>query len=186
MAAAGPGARRYAVLAGALVLAWLALPYAEALLLQPGLAARVSAVKARQDRLGLIDREFEFLRHLRANQAPYLDTLSVLGKCAPPGCRIDAMTLNRKGELSLRLSLRQPQEVTGFRSKLTESGFFSSVVVEEQTPTPDRQKILVRLSAQVKPPDARQGLTILEVVTPPGATSGPPAVAGTGGPPPKK
>ena len=32
-----------------------------------------------------------------------------------------------------------------------DSGFFANVTVEEQTPTPDRQRVNVRISAQEKP-----------------------------------
>ena len=45
--------------------------------------------------------------------------------------------------------------VMDFRSKLIDSGFFSTISVEEQTPTPDRQKVNFRMSAQWKPAGAR-------------------------------
>src|SRR5437870_210466 len=38
---------------------------------------------------------------------------------------------------------------------MIKSGFFSSVTVEEQTPSPDRQKMAVRIAAQWKPAGAR-------------------------------
>jgi len=47
--------------------------------------------------------------------------------------------------------MKDSQQVVDLRSKLIDSGLFSTVVVEEQTPTPDRQKIVVRLSGQWKP-----------------------------------
>jgi hypothetical protein len=46
--------------------------------------------------------------------------------------------------------MRDPQQVVEFRSKLIDSGLFSTVVVEEQTPTPDRQKVVVRITGQWK------------------------------------
>ncbi|MGE3309348.1 MAG: hypothetical protein AB7O66_05200 [Limisphaerales bacterium] len=153
--------RKWAMVAGALLLALLLVPYVEAVLFYPGLASRVAAVKSRQDRLEVIDRQVDFLRHLKLNQTPTLEALIVLGKTLPRGSKLDSLTLNQKGEMSLRVTLRQPPEVTTFRTQLTESGFFSSVVIEEQTPTPDRQKIQVRISAQVRPPNLRQGLPIL-------------------------
>jgi hypothetical protein len=52
------------------------------------------------------------------------------------------------------------QQLADFRAKLIESGFFSVVTVEEQTPSPDRQKVNVRISAQWAPADARAGLSI--------------------------
>lgn len=170
--------RKWAVVAGVLLLGLLLMPYIEAMVFLPGLASRVAAVQARQDRLQWIDRQADFLRHLKQNQAPYMEALLVLGKTLSPGNRMESMNLNRKGEMALRVSMRQPQEVTEFRTKLTESGFFTSVVIEEQSPTPDRQKIQVRISAQIKPLNLRQGLAILAVTNsvgpnPGGAPSGP-------------
>lgn len=175
--------RRWIAFAAVLLVVLLALPYAEAFLLGPGLAARVKAIKDRQDRLGLIDREADFLRTLRTEQAPALEVLQVLARTAPPGARIESLVLNRKGELSLRLALRQPPEVTDFRSKLADCGFFSSVVVEEQAPSPDRQKISVRLSALVKPPAARGNLPILAPEPPPPTNTAPTGSAGPVAPP---
>jgi hypothetical protein len=58
--------------------------------------------------------------------------------------------MNRRGEVAWRGSLKDAQQVADFRSKLLDSGCFTNVVVEEQTPTPDRQKLTVRMSAQWK------------------------------------
>src|SRR5262249_29648506 len=44
---------------------------------------------------------------------------------------------------------------TDFRSKLIQSGFFSMVSVDEQTPSQDR-KFTVRITAQWKPASARE------------------------------
>lgn len=167
-----PAPRRWAVRAGAVLLAILALPYLEAFLFHPGLAARVASVKAKQDRMRIIDRQADFFRYLKQNQMAHLDTLLVLGKSAPPGARIDSMNLNRKGELALRISMRQPPEVVAFRNKLEESGFFSSVVLEEQNPSPDRQKIQVRIAAQLKPAADRASLKILSTNDVPASGAG--------------
>jgi hypothetical protein len=56
--------------------------------------------------------------------------------------------------------MKDGQQVVAFRSKLIDSGFFSSVAVEEQTPTPDRQKVAVRIAAQWKTANDRQSLSI--------------------------
>ena len=135
--------------AGLLLLA-LSLPYLEALVLKPHLVNTLAAVKTDQGRLEVIDRELDFLRYLEANDPPYLDTLLVLGKAAPPGTRFDSVSMNRRGEVSLRGSLQNGQQVAELRSKLIASGFFNTVAVEEQTPSPDRQKVTVRMSAQWK------------------------------------
>ena len=78
----------------------------------------------------------------------------------PPGFDFDALTMNSRGEVSLRGSFRDGQQVADFRTKLIDSGFFSNVSVEEQTPTPDRQKVNVRLSAQWKPAGQLQSLSM--------------------------
>jgi hypothetical protein len=56
--------------------------------------------------------------------------------------------------------MRDGQQVADFRSTLIHSGLFSTVVIEEQTPTPDRQKVIVRISAHWKPGASRESLSI--------------------------
>lgn len=135
---------------GALAAACLLLPYVEALLLQPHLEKKVAAFKTEAERLKVIDRELDFLRGLKLSQPPYLDLLYVFSKSAPPGTRFDSLSLNSHGEVSLRSAFHDGQQVADFRNQLIASGFFTNVVVEEQAPTPDRQKVNVRMSAQEK------------------------------------
>jgi hypothetical protein len=137
---------RVGVLAGALLL----LPYAEALLLKPHLEKKVAAFRTEAERLTVIDRELDFLRDLKLSQPPYLDVLYVFSKSVPPGTRFDALSLNSHGEISLRCAFHDGQQVADFRNKIIASGFFTNVVVEEQVPTPDRQKVNVRISALEK------------------------------------
>jgi hypothetical protein len=155
-----PDVKKWAVRAAALLCALLVLPYAEALLLKPFLAKKLTTLKAEKGRLATIDRELGFLQFLKQNQPPYLDALFVFAKSAPQGARMDQLTMNRRGEISLRGSLRDATQVTDFRTKLIGSGFLANVAVEEQAPTPDRQKVNVRMSAQWKPVEARAGLSI--------------------------
>lgn len=142
---------KWAALAGGLLLLALMLPYAEALTLKSHLAKKLTAIKSDQGRLVTMDCELEFLQYLQENEPPYLDALLVLAKAAPPGTRFDSVSMNRRGEVSLRGSLGNGQQVAELRSKLIASGFFETVGIEEQTPTPDRQKVNVRLTAQWKP-----------------------------------
>jgi hypothetical protein len=51
------------------------------------------------------------------------------------------------------------QQATDLRSRLIDSGFFATVVLDEQTPTPDRQRVLVRFTAQWKPNGQRPAIT---------------------------
>src|SRR5206468_2072812 len=85
-----------------------------------------------------------------------LDSLFVMANAAPPGSRIETLSMNRRGDVALRASMRDSQQVGDFRSKLIESGSFSTVVVDEQTPTPDKQKVLVRITGQWKPSTGRK------------------------------
>lgn len=144
---ARPAPLKWAALALLLVLAWLALPYAEAMVFKGRLARRLASIKSERARLATIDSELDFLRFLKENQPPYLDALYVLARSAPPGAHFDTIALNRKGELSLRGYMQGSPAVAEFRSKLIHSGLFSNIAVEEQTPTPDRQRVNLRISA---------------------------------------
>jgi hypothetical protein len=157
---ARPAPWKWAALALGLAIFSLALPYLEAPLLKWRLSKRLKAIQADRGRLVVIDRDLDFLRYLKQNQPPYLDALFLVAKAAPPGTKLDSLTMNRRGDLALRGSMKDGQQVVGFRSKLIDSGFFSSVAVEEQTPTPDRQKVTVRIAAQWKPANDRQSLSI--------------------------
>jgi Tfp pilus assembly PilM family ATPase len=143
--------KKWGVRVGALLAAVLLLPYAEAIFLKSHLAKKVAAFKTEAARLTVIDRELDFLRDLKQSQPPYIEVLSVLAKSVPPGTRFDALSLNSHGEVSLRCAFHDGQQVADFRTKLIASGFFTNVVVEEQVPTPDRQRVNVRMSAQEEP-----------------------------------
>ena len=159
-ALARPASWKWAALALGLAIFSMALPYLEAPWLNWRLSKRLKAIQADRGRLVAIDREVDFLRHIKQNQPPYLDALFLLAKAVPPGSKLDSVSMNRRGDLALRGSMKDGQQVIGFRSKLIDSGFFSSVAVEEQTPTPDRQKVTVRITAQWKPANDRQSLSI--------------------------
>lgn len=155
-----PVMRRRVAIAAALLVALLLLPYAQALLLKPYVAHKVAAVELHTDRLTTIDREMSFLQYLRENSPPYLDTLYLFAKAAPPGTRLDSVTMNQRGDVSLTGSFGSFQQVVDFRTKLIESRFFSSVSVDEQVPVPNQQKLNVRMTAVWKPVQAREQLAI--------------------------
>ncbi len=150
---------KWAGLAALLAFALLVFPYIEALLLKASLTKKLSTIQAERNRLVVIDRELNFLQDLKKNQSPYLDTLYLVANAAPGGTRFDSLTMNRRGEVSLKGNMGNAQQVTEFRSKLIGSGFFSTVVVDEQTPGPDRQKLAVRITAQWKP-TGRKPITV--------------------------
>ena len=153
--------KKWGTRVGSLAAAALLLPYAEALLLKPHLEKKIATFKAEAARLTVIDRELDFLRNLKASQPPYLEVLSVLSKSVPPGTRFDSLSLDSHGAVALRCAFRDGQQVADFRNKLTGSGFFTNVVVAEQVPTPDHQKVNVRLTAQEKPLPQLQALAAL-------------------------
>ncbi len=168
-----PFLRKWLRLAVALGIVSICFPYAEALVLKPFLAKRLAAINAEKGRLSIIDRELGFLQFLKKSQPPYLDALTVLANSAPPGTRFDSVSLNRLGDLSLKGNMHDAQQVVDFRSKLVKSGFFSTVSVEDETPSPDRQKIAVRITAQWKPAGTRPFVKVEPL--PPGAMQGGPA-----------
>jgi Tfp pilus assembly PilM family ATPase len=148
---ANPTQWKWAAAAALLVLGSISLRYAEAVIQKPRLARKISEIKAVREKLPNIDRELSFLQYLKTNQPPYLEPIFVMAGAAPAGARIETLSMNRHGDLSMRAAMRDSQQVVEFRSKLIDSGLFSNVAVEEQTPTPDRQKILVRIIGQWKP-----------------------------------
>jgi hypothetical protein len=83
----------------------------------------------------------------------------LIAKVAPPGTTFESLAMTRRGDLSVRGNLGNAQQVTEFRSNLIQSAWFSSVVVEEQTPTPNRQ-VTVRMIAKVKSIDGRKPLVV--------------------------
>ncbi len=144
----GPAQWKWAAVAALLLICSFSLRYAEAFLFKPRLTRKLAEIKAYRDKLPNTERELAFLQYLKTNQPAYLEPISAIA-AASSGTHVDSLSLTRRGDLSLRASMRDSQQVVQFRSKLIESGFFSSVVVEEQTP--DKQKINVRIVGQWKP-----------------------------------
>ena len=155
---ARPAPLRWAALAAVLALAALAAPYAEALLFKSRLAGKLTAVKQEKGKLATVDRELEFLHYLKQDQPAYLDVLFIMANAAPPGTRFDTLSMNRRGEVSVRGSIKDSQQLADFRSNLLGTSCFTNVVVEEQSPTPDRQKLVLRMSAQWNAAGGREGL----------------------------
>jgi len=148
--AARPMQWKLAALAALLLFGLFSLRYAEAFIQKPRLSRKIAQVKSYREKLPKIDRELSFLQYLKTNQPPYLNPIFVLANSAPPGTRIESLSMNRRGDFSFRAGMRDSQQVVDFRSKLIDSGLFSTLSVEEQTPTPDRQKIVVRIIGQWK------------------------------------
>lgn len=175
-----PAEWRWAALAVAFALGCFGLFYLDPIIGKARLSRRVAELKVYKEKLPEIDRELSFLQYLSSNQPPYLDAMFVLANAASPGTRIDSLSLNRRGDIALRATMQNMQP-TEFRSKLVDSGFFSSVVLDEATPTPDRQRVVVRMSAQWKPPGQRPALPATPT-TAKDAKDGKPTSPALGGP----
>ena len=78
----------------------------------------------------------QFLQSLKQSQPPYLDTLYVFSKAAPPGLHLDSLTMDQHGEIQVRATMQSADQVMDFRSKLIASGFFANITVEEQIAEP--------------------------------------------------
>ena len=155
---ARPAIWKWAAAAVALALVTLLFPYAEAIVLKPFLEKKLAALQADRGRLTTIDQELDFLKFLKQNQPPYLDAVYLLARSAPGGTHLESISMGRHQEISIRLKLGNTSQVTDFRSKLNDSGWFTNVVVEEQTPSPDR-RVSVRMTAALKPAESRKPIT---------------------------
>ena len=145
----------------ALLVLLLAFPFAEALLFKPLLARKLDGLKSERQRfVSVVEPEMRFLQSLKQSQPPYLDTLYIFSKAAPPGLLLESVTINQQGNITVKATMQTAQQLMDFRSNLIGSGFFANITVEEQSPVPNQQKVGVRLTAQWKSAAARVGLKI--------------------------
>jgi hypothetical protein len=73
--------------------------------------------------------------------------------------------MNQRGEISVSGYTQMPQQVVEFRTRLVDSGFFSTVVLEELAPVAGGQpRINLRLTAQWKAAAEREALKLGPVV----------------------
>ena len=177
---------KWVAAAVALLLCALSLRYVEALLFRSQLTAKLNELTRYRKTLPNLEREVSFLTFIKTNQPPYLDTLAVISSAAPPGTRLDQVSVVRRGDVSLRGSVQDPQGPEKFRTKLIDSGFFSKVVVEEQAPASqqEREKINFRITATLKPDDTRKVLPPEPPLTNKTGKAGSPMPGGPGEMPP--
>ena len=143
-----PENRGWLVRAAALLALLLLFPVAETLLVKPFLQWRLESYKTRQHNfLSVVEPERKFLLNLKQSQPPYLDALYIFSKSAPPGTHFDSITISQRGEISIKAAMANGQTVSDFRAKLMASGFFSSIVVEEQSPVLNQPRVGVRMTA---------------------------------------
>ena len=139
----------------------LIFPFAESLLIKPFLQWKLDRFKnERQKFVSVVEPELRFLQSLKQSQPPYLDTIYVFSQAAPSGLHLDSLTISQHGDITVKATMQNAQQVMDFRSKLIASGFFSGITVEEQSPVPNQPKVNVRMTAQWKPANARPVLKI--------------------------
>lgn len=160
--------RQWITRAGALLLLLVLLPFAEALVFKPLLALKLNSFKSRRQRfVSVVNPELQFLLSLKQAQPPYLDALYVMAQAAPPGFSITSLSMDETGDVALKATVQNAQQVMDFRARLIASGFFATITVEDQTPSPHQPKLDVRISAQWK-----AGARAVVKIPPPNETSG--------------
>lgn len=151
--------RRWLLRGAALLVLLLVFPFVEALLLKPLLARKLDTLtREKQKFVSLAEPEMQFLQSLKQSQPPYLDTLYIFSKAAPPGLHLDSITMDQHGEIQVRATMQSADQVMDFRSKLIASGFFANITVEEQSP--NQQKVSVRMTAQWRSAGLRPAVKI--------------------------
>lgn len=150
-----PAQWRWAAAAALLLLAFLALRMAEPSIRKRQAERRLAELKAQQAKLPNLEREVSFLQFLKTNQPSYLDALATVAASVAPGTKMDSLTLSRRGELSFRGTVQGQQGPTPIRAKLLDSGAFSLVTIDEQTPVQNNQQVNFRLTGLMRPENER-------------------------------
>ena len=179
-----PAQWRWAAAACALLLVSIGLRYADPIVRKARVSATIADLEARRAKLPKVDKEAAFLNFIHTNQPNYLEIVNALASAAQPGMKLDSLTISRRGELALRGSSQGgAQAATTLRSKMIDSGYFASVVIDEQTPNQqNQQQVNFRMTALVRPEAERKiaaaakatgksGTTNKSGVTAPNATS---------------
>ena len=143
-----PKIMQWAALFALLAMVALSIRYLEPILFKPALTAKIKEIQDQRKKLPLIDQELNFLQYLKTNQPGYLDALVQIANAAPQGTLVDTLSMNRRGEISLRGTFREPPQASMFRSNLVVSGHFGTVVAADLSPSQDRQKWTARINAQ--------------------------------------
>ena len=169
-----PSPLRWGLVALMLLLGLVSLRYVEPLLGKARLSRRLEEIEKQKGVMPKIEQELSFLQAFQRSQPPFLDAVTTLAQSASPGLRLDSLNMNRRGEVSFRGNFPNGGQAAELRLKLIESGFFSSVVVEEQTPTPDRNQVIVRMTAQWRSPEERLAAS-LKTSSQPKPSAGTPA-----------
>ncbi len=174
LAAAAPRSAvwKWAAAAVFLALATLLFPYAEAIALKPFLEKKLAKLEADRGRLAVIDQELDFLKFVKQNQPPYFDAIYLLVRSAPQGARLNSLAMGRHQDLSMSFRFGNSAQVSDFRTKLIESGWFANVMVEEQSQPQQDRSVNVRMTAALKPAEERRPIPTNAVDKAAGSGSG--------------
>ena len=146
-----------------LILLVLVLRYVPPLWKLGGLRDHIARTEAALDALPPIGKDLDFMATLDRSRVPVLEVLTVFGRVAPPEAVLQDFTLDARGLVGLKVQLK-PGEVNGLRTRLTQSGWFSDVILQDLKRAPKR-KVIIRLTARMTPPAT--GLEGVEPFTPP-------------------
>jgi hypothetical protein len=151
-----PSHWKWAALAAVLIGISFAIRYAEPIVRRGRVLKAMSELQSIQSKLPKVDRELAFLQFIKTNQPSYVEVVGVLAGSVQPGTTFDGLTINRRGETSIRGKAQNGQAVGSFRTKMIDSGFFSNVVIDEQTPGQNNQNVTFRMTAQLWPEGQRK------------------------------
>jgi len=139
---------RWMAIAALLLMALASTRYIGPFLGKARLQRELAEIEQRQTGFPAINQEVNFLQHIQKNQPPYLAAMAVFSDAAPRGTKIEALSMDRRGEFSFRGQLQNSQNASDLRTKLIESGLFSNVVLEEQSTVPNKKQVNVRITAR--------------------------------------
>ena len=139
---------RWVATVAALLLTSLLLRYVEPLIHKSSLETRIAEITRARAELPPIAEELDFLRFLEKSRPAYVNAVTVLADSLPRGTKFEALSLERNGGFSFRANMQNPQQAGELRKKLLESGLFTAVVLEEQTPAENNRKLSIRISAR--------------------------------------
>jgi Tfp pilus assembly PilM family ATPase len=124
------------------------LRFAVPILRLPSLKKELVAARTLRDAMPNVDSELAFLQFVEGSQVAYLEGLAVLASASPKGMQFGAVTMDRRGELSVA-GTAAPGQPNELRGALARSGFFTRVVILEEGPSKrQKKKVDFRLSAR--------------------------------------
>ena len=151
-----PAHWKWSAAAVVLLLVYLGLRYAEPIIRRGQVTKAMNELQAIQSKLPKVNRELGFLQFIKTNQPNYVEVVATLANAVQGGTTFDGLTINRKGETLIRGKAQNGQAVGSLRTKMIDSGFFSNVTIDEQTPGQNNQNVTFRMTAQLWPEGQRK------------------------------